>query len=128
MAAGASCNTPAAGPKDVWSYDFVSTRTDDGGPMRILNVVDEFTRRSSGCRVDRHIGSRDAIAELELLFARHGKPRFIRSDADREFIADTTKRWLAEHGVTPVFIERGSPQQNPRRALQRHDARRAAQR
>lgn len=112
-ALGAVWSTPATAPNHVWSYDFLSTRTVDGGPLRILNVVDEYTRRAIGCRVDRHIGARDVTAELTELFKAHGKPAFIRSDNGREFIAEFTRTFLAGEGVEPIFIERGSPQQNP---------------
>jgi putative transposase len=102
----------AAKANDVWSYDFVAARTEDGLPLRILNVVDEFTRRCVGCRVERSIGARDIIEELEQLFERHGKPRLLRSDNGREFIAETLAEWLKGQGVTQVFIEKASPQQN----------------
>lgn len=102
----------AAGPDDVWSYDFVSARTQDGQPLRILNVVDEYTRRCIGSRVDRHLGPRDVAAFLEQLFDKHGRPRVLRSDNGREFIAATLADWLAERNVGQAFIEKGSPQQN----------------
>jgi len=111
-ARGAVWNTPATEPNHVWSYDFLSTRTQDGGPLRVLNVVDEYTRRAVGCRVERHLGAREVTEELAKLFKKHGKPRFIRSDNGREFIAESTRLWLAGQGVEPIFIERGSPQQN----------------
>jgi len=110
---GAFWNTPAMAPNHVWSYDFLATRTQDGGALRVLNVVDEYTRRAVGCRVERHIGARDVIEELEGLFKVHGKPCFVRSDNGREFIAQSTRSWLASQDVEPIFIERGSPQQNP---------------
>ena len=47
------------------------------------------------------------------MFRAHGRPCFIRSNNRREFIAQTTREWLAERGVQPIFVERGSPQQNP---------------
>jgi transposase InsO family protein len=103
---------PATAPNHVWSYDFMGTRTRDGGPVRILNVVDEYTRVAVGCRVARSIGSRDVIAELKNLFDRHGRPAVLRSDNGREFIAETLTGWLAEQGVKTAFIEKGSPQQN----------------
>ncbi|MEK6253040.1 MAG: IS3 family transposase [Actinomycetota bacterium] len=106
-------NLPAAGPNHVWSYDFMSGRTREGGPIRILNVVDEYTRVAVGCRVARSIGARDVIAELERLFEQHGKPQVLRSDNGREFIATSLGDWLAERGVKTAFIEKGSPQQNP---------------
>jgi putative transposase len=111
-AGGSSWALQAEGPNDVWSYDFVAARTEDGLPLRILNVVDEFTRRSVGCRVARHIGAPDVAAELDELFSRHGRPRLIRSDNGREFIAAGLADWLKERGVGQVFIEKGSPQQN----------------
>jgi putative transposase len=105
-------NLPAQGPNHVWSYDFMGARTRDGGPIRILNVVDEYTRVALGCRVARSIGARNVIAELEQLFERHGVPKVLRSDNGREFIAASLGDWLAERGVKTAFIEKGSPQQN----------------
>jgi transposase InsO family protein len=104
---------PAARPNHVWSYDFMSGRTRDGGALRILNVVDEYTRLALGCRVARSIGASDVIDELEHLFAKHGRPQVLRSDNGREFIAANLLDWLAEHRVATAFIEKGSPQQNP---------------
>jgi transposase InsO family protein len=109
---GSTWALQAARANDVWSYDFVAARTEDGLPLRILNVVDEFTRRCVGCRVERSIGARDIISELEQLFERHGRPRLLRSDNGREFIAETLADWLKDQGVTQIFIEKASPQQN----------------
>ena len=103
---------PATAPHDIWSYDFMSARADNGAPIRILNVVDEFTRRSLACRIDRHIGTKDVIDELAKAFSRHGKPKIIRSDNGREFIAASLAEWLEILGVKQAFIEKGSPQQN----------------
>ena len=115
-AAGAAGNAawaiPAVGPNDVWSYDFVAARTEDGQALRILNVVDEYTRRCLGARVARNIGARDVAGILEELFERHGRPRALRSDNGREFIAETLAGWLSEQGVGQAFIEKGMPQQN----------------
>ena len=111
--AGAAWNLPALAPNDVWSYDFVEGRTASGGQIRVLNVVDEYTRRALGSHVARSIGSTDVAAHLERLFARHGRPKLLRSDNGREFIAETLGQWLDERGVKPVFIEYGSPWQNP---------------
>jgi transposase InsO family protein len=103
---------PAVRPTHIWSYDFVSVRTVNGAPVRILNVVDEFTRLALGSRVARSLGARDVIAHLEVLFERHGVPAMIRSDNGREFIAETVQDWLRQRGVQPVFIAKASPQQN----------------
>ncbi len=103
---------PAQRPNHVWSYDFMGTRTRDGSPVRILNVVDEYTRVGLGCRVARSIGAGEVIKELERLFDQHGRPEVLRSDNGREFVADSLTGWLSEQGVKTAFIEKGSPQQN----------------
>jgi len=108
-----SRNRPALRPNHVWTYDLVSARVRRGGKIRILNVLDEFTRVSLGSTVSRSIGATAVIAHLEQLFDRHGKPKEIRSDNGREFIAATVVDWLKEQGVEAVFIEKASPQQNP---------------
>jgi len=105
-------NLPATRPNHVWSYDFMGCRTRNGSPIRILNVVDEYTRVALGSRVAGSIGARDVIAELEQLFERHGRPQVLRSDNGREFIAASLGEWLAAQGVKTAFIEKGSPQQN----------------
>lgn len=112
-AANAPWNRPASRPNHIWSYDFVSARTRRGGVIRILNVVDEFTRVSLGSLVAHSIGAHEVRRHLERLMSRHGKPQFVRSDNGREFIAATVVDWLCGAGITPVFIEKGSPQQNP---------------
>lgn len=111
-AGGSTWAIQAERPNDVWSYDFVASRTDDGLPLRVLNVVDEFTRRCVGCLVDRSIGSRDIANELDRLFKRYGRPKRLRSDNGREFISAELGDWLSQRGVEQVFIEKASPQQN----------------
>lgn len=110
--AGSTWNLQAEAPNAIWSWDFVASRTEDGQSLRILNVVDEFTRRCLGCRVDRSIGSEDLISELAVLFERHGRPGAIRSDNGREFISARLGDWLTDRGVSQIFIEKGAPQQN----------------
>ena len=66
--AGGTWAVQASGANDVWSWDFVAARTEDGQPLRILNIVDEYTRRCLACRVARNIGARDLIDELENVF------------------------------------------------------------
>jgi transposase InsO family protein len=91
---------PATAPNDVWSYDFMSARTRTGAPIRILNVVDEYTRVCVGSRVAPSIGARQVKAYLQEFFATHGRPNYLRSDNGREFIASELTSWLATQGVT----------------------------
>jgi transposase InsO family protein len=111
-AGNSAWNLPALYPNHVWSYDFVSARTVDGGALRILNVIDEHTRVALGSLVGRSIGAREVTVHLARLFTVHGKPGFIRADNGREFIADTVQEWLAGQQVRPAYIEKASPQQN----------------
>jgi transposase InsO family protein len=111
-ASSAVWSAPATAPGEVWSYDFMSVRTRTGAPIRILNVVDEFTRVCVGSRVAPSIGARQVRRYLQEMFAEHGKPKAIRSDNGREFIAASLTSWLASQGVTCWFIEKGRPQQN----------------
>ena len=103
---------PALAPGHVWSYDFVSLRTRDGAPLRVLNVVDEFTRECVGVHVARNIGTRQVRRFLEQLFAEQGCPDIIRSDNGREFSSAELVDWLTKQGVTAAFIAKASPQQN----------------
>ena len=56
-----------------------------GGPLRLLNVVDEYTRKGVGFDIARSIGARRVQDHLERLFDRHGRPALIRSDNGKEF-------------------------------------------
>lgn len=103
---------PASAANHIWAYDLMSTRTRRGGLVRILNVVDEYTRVALGVLVDSSIGAQQVVALLEQLFAKHGVPRGIRSDNGREFIAASVVSWLQERNVEPIFVEKASPQQN----------------
>jgi len=105
-------NLGASRPNQIWSYDFVVARSADGRPLRILNTVDEYTRRCLGSQVARSMGANDVAKELARLFRLHGPPQLIRSDNGREFTADTLRRFLDDYGVRQAFIEKGMPQQN----------------
>jgi putative transposase len=103
---------PALRPGHTWSYDFVALRTVDGRPLRLLNIVDEYTRVAVGFHVARSIGARTVQTVLAGLFETKTPPALIRSDNGKEFIAATVVSWLAERGVTAVPVARASPQQN----------------
>ena len=81
-------------------------------PVRVLNVIDEFTRVGVGSHAARGIGAKGVKSHLEKLFAIHGKPTLIRADNGREFIADSLLDWLGDQRVRGVFIAKASPWQN----------------
>lgn len=96
----------------VWSYDFVTDRTEDGRTLKMLNIIDEFSRECLSIHVKRRMNSKDVLEELARLFMIHGTPDFIRSDNGPEFIAERLRTWLGEVGVKTLFIEPGSPWEN----------------
>jgi putative transposase len=96
----------------IWTYDFMSDQTEDGRPLKLLTVLDEFTRESPAIEVGRSIRAKDVISVLDYLFMLRGAPRFIRSDNGPEFIAKAIKRWLKKNHVETLYIEPGSPWEN----------------
>ena len=96
----------------VWTYDFISDRTEDGQSLKLLTVLDEFTRESLAIEVSRSITAKDVIAILEYLFMVRGVPGYIRSDNGPEFIADEIKKWLKNNHIETLYIEPGSPWEN----------------
>jgi len=93
-------------------YDFIEDCTRDGRKIRLLNVVDEFTRECLAIRVGRKLGSADVIDVLADLFIARGTPGYIRSDNGPEFIATAVKGWISGVGAKTAFIEPGSPWEN----------------
>ena len=96
----------------VWSYDFVFARTHDGLPLRILTIVDEFTRECLAIDVERRLGSEDVLERLAALFVQRGTPAYLRSDNGGEFTAHVVRDWLAWLGVRTLYIQPGSPWEN----------------
>ena len=99
-------------PNHVWSYDFVMDQTADGKRLKILPVVDEFTRRCLTIEVERSMTAEDVVSVLEGLFERYGEPEHIRSDNGPEFIAEAVRGWLTHRGSKTLYIAPGSPWEN----------------
>ena len=99
-------------PNEVWAYDFVEDRTQDGRKFRMLNVVDEFTRECLAIRVGRQLRAADVIDVLSDLFILRGVPGHVRSDNGPEFAATAVKGWITGVGARTAFIEPGSPWEN----------------
>ena len=99
-------------PGQVWAYDFVQDRTEEGRRLKMLTVTDEFTRRSVGITVARRLPACAVIEALEGLMKTEAAPEFIRSDNGPEFIAKVLKHWLAQRRIQTHYIDPGSPWQN----------------
>jgi transposase InsO family protein len=96
----------------VWSYDFMVTRTRDGRPLRLLNLIDEYSRECLSIDVARRLTADDVLERLTHLFVLRGVPAYIRSDNGSEFTAREVRRWLSRVGVKTLYIEPGSPWEN----------------
>lgn len=99
-------------PNHVWSYDFVADRLSNGRKIRMLTVLDEFTRKCLAIKVGYNLKSDDVLDVLSDLFQEEGLPDYIRSDNGSEFTASTLKTWLHKLNVQTSYIEPGSPWEN----------------
>ena len=99
-------------PNHVWSYDFMSARTHEGRTLRLLTLLDEYTRECLAIRVERRMGSQQIIEALSDVMLWRGIPEQIRSDNGPEFIAKQLRQWLANLGTGTLYIEPGSPWEN----------------
>jgi len=110
------CNRPAplaaAYPNHVWAYDFVEDYALDGSTLRILTVMDEFTREGLDIDVDTSSSAERVIRRLEDLIARYGAPAYLRSDNGPEFVAIAIQAWLARQQIATLYIDPGCPWQN----------------
>ena len=80
----------------VWSYDFVSAMTHDGRTLRLLVLIDEYTRECLAIRVARRLGSNEVIETLADVMLWRGIPEHIRSDNGPEFVAHELRKWLGQ--------------------------------
>ena len=92
--------------------DFQFDQTRDGRTLKILNVVDEFTREALATDVARSIDADGVVATLERLAKDRGSPVYVRFDHGPEFIAYAVADWCRFNGTDTVFIDPGSPWQN----------------
>ena len=99
-------------PTHVWAYDFMEDSCVSGRKLRILTVVDEFTREAYEMYMDYSIPATKVIEVLESLFVLHGPPQDLRSDNGPEFIARAVQEWLATQQIQTAYIEPGEPWQN----------------
>ncbi len=99
-------------PNHVWAYDFVFDWCENGRQLKMLTVVDEFTRECLVVAVEHRMGAQGVCAVLTRLMATRGVPAFVRSDNGPEFIARALMKMLAGRGIQCRHIEPGSPWQN----------------
>jgi putative transposase len=100
-------------PDHVWALDYQFDQTADGRILKLLHVVDEFTREALVMRCERRIDADATVAELEGLVGRRGSaPEHIRCDNGPELTANALRDWCRFSGAGSSYIEPGSPWQN----------------
>jgi putative transposase len=96
----------------VWSVDFMSDALSWGRRIRMLNIVDDYTREALAIEVDTSLGGIRVVRVLEELKARRGLPRQIRSDNGPEFVSRVLDQWTYENGIQWHYIQPGRPMEN----------------
>ena len=104
--------TQATHRNHVWTWDFIFDRTDKGSTLKMLTMLDEYTRQCLAIRVERQIRSGQVLVTLWQAMMQYGIPEHIRSDNGTEFIAGKIQRWLRVNQIKTLYIEPGSPWQN----------------
>lgn len=109
---GSQVPRKAQGPGHVWTYDFMHDATQSGGKLKILTLIDEFTRESLAIKVGRRLSSKEVIETLQQAIEHQGVPAYIRSDNGPEFVAKKVQDWVKSRGFSTHYINPGSPWQN----------------
>lgn len=102
----------ATQPNHVWSWDFVEDQSERGSKLRMLTLIDEYTRQCLAIHVAWSIRAVDVITVVEAAMVRYGKPEHIRSDNGPEFIAYAIQDWMKESQIETLYIQPGSPWEN----------------
>lgn len=88
----------------VWSYDFVEAQTHDGRKLRLMTLIDEFTRKCLAIRVARRINSFGIIETMADVMLTRGLPEHTRSDNRAEMTAKVVRNWLGKLGASTLYI------------------------
>ncbi len=105
--------TPKAGrANQVWTYDFVFDQSLSGKSLKMLTLIDEYTRECLAVEVGVSMTSERVRQILERVCSEKGQPELIRSDNGSEFIGRAVNYWLKQNGIKALLIEPGKPWQN----------------
>lgn len=96
----------------IWTYDFVFDQSLSGKSLKMLTLIDEFTRECLAIEVGVSITSGRVRQVLQRVCFEKGTPEVIRSDNGSEFIGKAVGDWLEKNGIKPLFIGPGKPWQN----------------
>ncbi len=96
----------------IWSMDFVADNLFDGRKLRMLTVVDCYSRESLAIHVGQSLKGDDVVRVLNAIVRGRGQPRTIKTDNGSEFISKVMDKWAYEHGVELDFSRPGKPTDN----------------
>lgn len=99
-------------PNVIWAMDFQFDQTSDLRTIKMLNIIDEFTRECLAIDVARSITADDVVNRLDALVAQRGAPCYLRMDNGPEFVAHAINDWCRFNASGSLFIDPGSPWQN----------------
>jgi len=99
-------------PNEVWAYDFVHDRCENGQALKCLGIVDEYTRECLALEPDSRINARQVIEILKTTMQCYGTPQYLRSDHGPEFVAIAVQQWLTDNRVKTAYTQPGKPWQN----------------
>lgn len=102
----------AAGPNDVWAMDFVHDQLATGRKIRVLTMIDTFSRYVPVLDPRFSYRGEDVVATLDHVCREIGYPKTIRVDQGSEFISRDMDLWAYTHGVTLDFSRPGKPTDN----------------
>jgi putative transposase len=104
----------AVRPDHVWAFDFQFDVTDDGRAVKLLYVVDEFTREALAMETERRIDGDRVVDVLDRIVSeRRTHPQFVRCDNGPEMTSNALRDWCRFSRTGAAFIEPGSPWENP---------------
>lgn len=95
-----------------WSMDFMHDRLEDGRPIRLFNVIDDFNREGLGIEVDFSLPAERVIRSLDRIIEWRGKPALLRCDNGPEYISTALRTWANRRSIRLMYIQPGKPQQN----------------
>jgi putative transposase len=96
----------------VWTIDFLFDRTMDGKSIKVLSVIDEYTRECVALPCARSMSAYDVARVLDRAAKERGAPAFVRSDYGPEFISIALQEWTATCDAQMRYVKPGSPWQN----------------
>ena len=102
----------AAGADESWSMDLMSDELFDGRRIRLLTIVDNFTRESLAIKVAARIGGQEVVEVLHQLMRQHRMPKTIRLGNGPEFTPKRLDQWAYLNGVELDFSQPGKPTDN----------------